>query len=138
MIILFSMCCDTLCAPKLVLTLSKIFTNRQNMKNAWNSNCSSSNCLDPNLLTNTKLSAGLSATLYRTSSLCEGRLQSHILQVPQTLVLIAGLSVDCEEWFHRLDESLPYVRRAISCILFSLEQSQVVDVMVAELLLDSV
>ena len=29
-------------------------------------------------------------------------------------------------------ESLPYIRRAISCILFSLEQSRVVDLTVAE------
>ena len=103
------------------------------MKNAWNSNCSSSNCFDPNLLTRTK-TTGLS----RTYSLCEGRLRSHILQFPQTLVLFAVLFVDCKEWFKSLAESMPGVRRGISCILLSLEQSQVVDVMVAELLLDSI
>ena len=124
--------------PKLVLTLRKIFKNRQTMKSAENSNCSSSNCFDPNLLTRTKLSADLTATLQRTSSLCEGRLHSHALKFPQTLVLFAVLFVDCEAWFYSLAESLPCVRRAISCILFSLEQSQVVGVMVAELLLDSV
>ena len=116
----------------------KKFTNGQIMKNAWNSNCSSSNCFDPNLLTRTKLSASLSATPHRTSSLCEGRLHSHILQFPQTLALFAVLFVDCEERFYDLVESLPCVRRAISCVLFSLEQSQVVGVMVAELLLYSV
>ena len=78
------------------------------------------------------------STVERTSSLCEGRLHSHILQFPQTLVLFDVLFVDCEEWFKSLVESLPCVRHAISCILFSLEQSQVVDVMVAELLLESV
>ena len=61
------------------------------MKNAWNSNCSSSNCFDPNSSTRTKLSAGFTATLFGTSSLCEGRLHSHILQFPQTLVLLAVL-----------------------------------------------
>ena len=84
------------------------------------------------------LSASLPATLDRTSSLCKGRLHSHIIQFPQTLVLSAVLLVDCEEWLYGLVESLPCVRLAISCILFSLEQSQVLDVMVAELFLDSV
>ena len=97
--------------PKLVLTMKKC-TNRQTMKNARNSNCSSSNCFDPTLLTKTKLSTSLSATLYRTFSLCEGRLHNHIPLV----------------------QSLPFVRRAIFCILLPLEQSEIVDVMVAELL----
>ena len=33
--------------------------------------------------------------------------------------------VDCEEWFYILLGSLPSARRAIVCILFSLEQNQV-------------
>ena len=100
-------------ATEQVLTLRKKFTNRQTMKNAWNSNCSSSNCFDPNLLTRTKLSTSFPATLERTSSLCEGRRHSHILQFHQTLVLFAVLFVDCEDWLSGLVESLPGVRRAI-------------------------
>ena len=86
----------------------------------------------------TKLSAGLPATLCRTSSLFEGRLHSRILRFPRTLVFFAFLLVDCEGRFFSLVQSLQYVRRAISCILLSFEQSQVLDVVVAELLLDSV
>ena len=86
----------------------------------------------------TKLSAGLPAIFYGTSSLCEGRLHSRILQFHRTLVLFTVLFVDCEEWFCSLVESLLCVRRAIFFILLSLEQSQVVDVMVAGLLFDSV
>ena len=37
------------------------------------------------------------------------------------------LLVDCEEWFCSLAGSFPGARLAIVCILFSLEQSQVVD-----------
>ena len=123
--------------PKLVPTLRKI-TNRQTMMNAWNSNCSPSNCFDPNLLTRTKLSAGLPATLQRTSSQFEGRLHSHILPFTQMLVLFAVLLVVCEERFYVFVEYLPYVRRVISCILFSLEQSQVVELTVVEHCLDSI
>ena len=61
------------------------------------------------------------------SSLFEDRLHSRVLRCPRMLVLFAVLLVDCEELLYSLVESLPYVRRAISCILFSLEQSQVVD-----------
>ena len=43
-------------------------------------------------------------------------------------VLLAGF----EEWFFVPAGSLPYIRRVISCILFSLEQSRVVDLTVAE------
>ena len=53
--------------PKLVLTERKI-TNRQTLKNAENSNCSCSNGVGPNLMTTTKLSAGYTATLCRTSN----------------------------------------------------------------------
>ena len=42
---------------------------------------------------------------------------------------------DCEEWFYILLGSLPSARRAIVCILFSLEQSQVVEWVVAGVLL---
>ena len=48
------------------------------------------------------------------------------------LVLIAVLLVDREEWFKSLVESLSRVRRAIFCILFLLEQNQVVDLVVVE------
>ena len=113
--------------PKLVPTLRNIFANRQALKNAGNSNCSSSNGFDPYLMTRTKPSAGLNANLFGTSSLFEGRLQSRILRFPRTLFLFGISLVDCEEWFCSLVGSLPSARRAIVCILFSLEQSQVVD-----------
>ena len=48
------------------------------------------------------------------------------------LVFLMVLLVDCEEWFCNLVESLPCVRRAISCTLFSLERSRVVDFTYAE------
>ena len=51
------------------------------------------------------------------------------------LVLFAVLHVDCEEWFCSLAGSLPGARRAIVCILFLLGQSQVVDCVVAEVVL---
>ena len=69
------------------------FTNRQTMRNVWNSNCSSFNCFDINLLTRTKLSAGFLATLKRTSNLFEGRLNSRILQFLQTHVLSLSYSL---------------------------------------------
>ena len=47
----------------------KNFTSRQTLKNAENTNWSSSNGFDPNLMTMMTLSAGFSATLCRTSSL---------------------------------------------------------------------
>ena len=51
------------------------------------------------------------------------------------LVLFAVLLVDYEEWFCSLLGSLPSARRAIVCILFLPEQSQVVDWVVDEVLL---
>ena len=113
--------------PKLVLTLGFFSQIVRPLKNAWNSNCSSSNWFDPNLMTMTKMSAGFSATLCRTSSLFEGPPRCRSLQFLRTVVLFFVLLVDCEEWFCSLAGSLPGARRAIVCILFSLEQSQVVD-----------
>ena len=75
----------------------------------------------------TKLSAGFLSTLCRTSNLSSGQPRSHILRCPQIVVLFAVLFVDREEWFCILLGSLPGARRAIDCILFSLEQSQVDD-----------
>ena len=111
---------------KLVLTLRKI-TNRQCLKNAENSKCSSSNGC-PTLTTMTKLSAGFPATLTKlyagfpatfslcgTSNMLLGQPRSHLLRCPH-------LFVDCEEWFCILLGSLPGARRAIVCILFSLER----------------
>ena len=124
--------------PKLVLLSDKNFTNCHTAKNAKNSNFSSSNCCNSNFLTRTK-ATGLPVTLnYRTASRFEDRLDSHIRRFLQMLVLFAVLLVDCEEWFYILVESLPYVRRAISCILFSLQQNQVVDFTVVEHRLDSI
>ena len=95
------------------------------MKNTKNSNFSSSK------LTRTKATR-LPAAVERTSTLFEDRLHSHILQFLRTLVLFFVLLVGCEEWFHFPAGSLTYIRRVISCILFSLERSRVVDLMVAE------
>ena len=116
----------------------KTFTSRQGLENVENSKCSSSTGFGPTLTTMTKLlaswpailtkmSAGFTATVCRTSNLFSGELRSRILRFPQTVVVFAVLFVDCEEWFCVLLGSLPKVRRAIVCILFSLEQSRVVD-----------
>ena len=75
----------------------------------------------------TKLSAGFPATACRTSNLFSGQLRSRVLRCPQIVVLFAVLIVDCEEWFCTLLGALPSARHAIVCILFSLEQSRVVD-----------
>ena len=123
--------------PKPVLTLRKI-TDRQGLKNAENSNCSSSTGFGTRLTMMTKLiagwaailtklSAGFPATVCRTSYLFSGQLRSRILRCPQIVVLFAVLFVDCEECLCILVGSLPSARRAIVCILFSLEQSRVVD-----------
>ena len=77
----------------------------------------------------------LARDLCRTSNLFWSELRSHILRCPQIVVLFAVLFVDCEEWFCILLGSLPGARRAIVCILFSLEQSRVVDRVDAEVLL---
>ena len=81
----------------------------------------------PILMTMTKLSAGFPATLCRRSSLFEGQPRSRILRFVRTVVLIFVFLVDWEGWFCILAGSLPSARRAIACILFALEQSQVVD-----------
>ena len=70
--------------------------------------------------------------LYRTTSLFEGRPHSHILQFLRTVVLFLVLLDGFEEWFKIPAGSLSVNRHAISCILFSLEQSRVVDFTVAE------
>ena len=75
---------------------------------------------------------GFSARVYRTSGLFENRPQSRILQFLRTVVLFFFLLAGFEKWFYISANSLPYIRRVISCILFSLEQSRVVDLTVAE------
>ena len=75
---------------------------------------------------------GFSAPVYRTSSPFEDRLHSRILQFLRTLVLFFVLLVGFEEWFYFPAGSLPYIRRVLSCSFFSLEQSRVVDLTVAE------
>ena len=128
-----------------VLSLKKC-TNRQDLKNAENSSCSSSNGFGPTLTTMTKLfagwpailtklSAGFPATLCRTSNLFWGQPRGCVLHCPQSVVLLAVLLIDCEAWLYILLGSLPGARRAIVCILFSLEQSRVVDSVFAEVLL---
>ena len=124
--------------PKLVLNLRIFsFTNRQALKNAGNSNCSSSNGFDPKLMTMTKLSAGFPSTLWTTSSLFEDQPRSRILRCPRMLVHFAVSLADCEEWFGSLAGFLPSARRATVRILFSVEQSQVVDWVVAEAQLEN-
>ena len=124
--------------PKPVLTLRKEFTIRQGMRNAENSNCSSSIGFGPTLTTMTKLfaswpailtnsSASIPATVGRTSNLFQGQPRSHILRCPQIGVLFAVLFVGFEECLCSLVGFLPSARHAIVCILFSLEQSRVVD-----------
>ena len=75
---------------------------------------------------------GFTALVYRTSSPFEDRPHSRILQFLRTLVLFFVLLVGFEEWFYIPAGSLPDIRRVISCILFSLEQTRVVDVTFAE------
>ena len=113
----------------------KKFTSRQGLKNAENSNCSSSSGFGPALTTMTKLSAGWPATLTklsasfpttvcRTSNLFSGQLRSRILRCPQIVVLFAVLLVDCDEWLRILVGFLPDARRATVCILFSLKSGR--------------
>ena len=84
----------------------------------------------------TKLSASFPATVCRISNLFWGQPRSHILRCPQIGVLFAVLFVDCEECNPCLHlASLPGARHAIVCILLSLEQSRVVDWVIAEFLL---
>ena len=78
--------------------------------------------------------SGFPAPVERTSSLFEGRTQSRILQFLRTVVLFFVLLVGFEERFCITAGSLPY----ISCSLFSLEQSRVVDLTVAENHSDSI
>ena len=69
----------------------KMITNGQTAKNARNSNFLSSICCVPNLWTKTMATKAtyFPALVYRTSSLFEDRLQSHILQFLRTLVLFS-------------------------------------------------
>ena len=125
----------------------KKLTNRKGWKNAENSNWSSSNGFGHMLTTLTKLFAcwpailtkmfaSFPATVCRTSNLFSGQRRSRILRRPQIVVLFAVLFVDCEEYLCILVGFLPSVRHAIVCILLSLEQSRVVDWVVAEFLLE--
>ena len=100
-------------------------TDRQILKNASNPNCSSSSGFDPKATTMTTLSADFSATLCSISILFGGQPHSRILHCRR--IVFSVLLVDCEEWFCSLAGSFPGARLAIVCILFSLEQSQVVD-----------
>ena len=67
--------------------------------------------------------------MLRVSTAREGQPRSGTLRCPRMLVLFAFavLFIDCEEYISVLVGSLPGARRAIFCILFLLEQSQVVD-----------
>ena len=72
------------------------------------------------------------ALVERSSSPFEDRPHSRILQFLRTLLLFFVLLGGFKEWFYISAGSLPYIRRVISCILFSLEQSRVDDLTVAE------
>ena len=117
------------------LTLRKfVFTNGQTLKNARNSNFLSSNGCFPNSWTRTMVTkaTGCPTLVQRISSPFEDRLNSRIVQFLRTLVLFFVLLAGFEEWFYIPAGSLPYIRCVISRILFSLEQSRVVDLTVAE------
>ena len=121
--------------PQLVLTLRTHFTNRKTVQNARKSNFLSSNCCVPTICGRGRWRRRRQvflAPVYRTSSPFEDRLRSRILQFLRTLVFFCVLLVGFEEWFYIPAESLPYIRRAISCILFSLEQSRALVLTVAE------
>ena len=75
---------------------------------------------------------GFFALVKRTSSPFEDGLRSRILQFLRTLVLLFVLLVGFEEWLHIPAGRLPCIRRVVSCTLFSLEHSRVVDLTVAE------
>ena len=124
--------------PTVTCPNSENFTNRQGLKNAENSICSSSNGFGPTLTMMTKLfaswpakltklSAGFPATLGRTSNLFQGQPRSHIPRCPQIVALFAFSFVDCEEHLCIL----------VGCFLFSLEQSRVVDWLGTEFLLQN-
>ena len=92
---------------------------------------------DPNAMTMTTLSAGFTATLYRISILFQGQPRSRSLHLLRTVVLFFVELVCCDGWVYNFAGSLPDARHAIVCILFTLEQSQVVEKVVAEVLLRS-
>ena len=95
-IMLFSMCCDTLCASVHAVWEGAIPI-------CWRGR--SCRQVSPRLLREPPACARVDCIVI-------------FLQFPQTLVLFAVLFVDCEEWFKNIVESLPCVRRAISCFLF--------------------
>ena len=57
--------------------------------------------------------------------------EDRLLQFLRTLVLLVSL-VGFEDWFYIPAGTLPFIRRVISCILFSREQTRVVVLTVAE------
>ena len=67
------------------------------------------------------------ATVCRISNLFSGQLRSRILRCPLICVLFSVLCVDCEECLCIFVGFLPSARHAVVCLLFSLEQSRVVD-----------
>ena len=106
--------------------LREKFTNFQTVKNAKDSNFSSSNCYGPNLMTRTK-ATGLPVTVNcGTASQFEDRLDSHTRRSLRMLVLFVVLLVDHNELVYILVESFSHVRRAFFCILVLLEQKSVV------------
>ena len=69
---------------------SEKITNRQDLEHAENSNCSSSTGFGHTLTTMTKLSAGFTATVCRTSNLFSGQRRSRILRGLQIVALFAA------------------------------------------------
>ena len=105
-------------------------TTCQNLKNAENSNCSSSTAFGPTLATMTKLLAGWAASLThmsagfpatavcRLSNLCSGQPRSRILSGLQIVVLFAVLFGACEEYLCIHVGFLPSARHATVCFHF--------------------
>ena len=73
----------------------------------------------------------------RTASRFEDRVDNRARRFLRMLVLFFVVMVDHEELVYILVESFSHVRRTFFCILFLLEQNQVVDLVVAEHRLDS-
>ena len=67
------------------------------------------------------MSAGFTGTVSAISNLCSGQRRS------QGLRGLHIVAFDCEEYLSILVGFLPGARRAIVCILFSLEERRVVD-----------
>ena len=106
--------------PKLVVTLSKIFTNGQGLKNAENSNCSSnflsSNYCIPNLWTRTMATKATGSLRWFIEPPARSRIDCVVVffnsfeRLFFSFVLLVGI----EEWLYIPAGSFPYISRVIS------------------------